>query len=192
MIKSLFIVQLAETSIPFSVKTQLETHLEEVVTSTMKFFNHIMAFLRIIVSENDKNQIMCSPYGTTFVTRSMFFQKITLLYGLEDSERFLKMFVSLLERMKMLSSFQLMIVYLSVFVSIIEESVFVTNPEEIGSIIRGFKIKIERLSLKFGLNEIIGGVIVFVKFYKQSTSFNEVAGRFELTREPKFDVCDKF
>ena len=128
---------------------------------------------------------------TVFDPKLWRFKKTTL-YGLEDSERFLKMFVSLLEGMKMLSSFQLMIVYLSVFVSIIEESVFVTNPEEIGSIIRGFKIKIESLSFNFGLNEIIGGVIVFVKFYKQSTSFNEVAGRFELTREPKFDVCDKF
>ena len=82
--------------------------------------------------------------------------------------------------------------YLSVFVNIIEESVFVTNPHEICSLIRGFKIKIETLSFNFGLSEIIGGVIVFVKFYKQSTSYNDAAGNFELTREPKFDVCDKF
>ena len=192
ILSSLLITQLAETSIPFSLKTRLQNDLQQVVTSTMKYFDHLMAGLRILASENDNDQILCSPYGTTFITRTMLFQKYTILYGLVNSERYLKMIVGLLERMKILTSFQLMIVYLLVFVGIIDDSVIESTDKKIASVIRGFRIKIESLSVKYGLNEISELVISFAKFVKNSVNYSEGDGRIELDSKPNFDVCDKF
>ena len=192
ILSSLLITQLAETSIPFSVKTGLQNDLQQVVTSTMKYFDHLMAGLRILASENDNDQILCSPYGTTFITRTMLFQKYTILYGLANSERYLKMIVGLLERMKILTSFHLMIVYMSLFVGIIDDSVIKNTNEQIGSVIRGFRVKIESLSLKYGLNEVSELVISFAKFVKNSVDYNERDARIRWKKQPNFDVCDKF
>ena len=191
LLKSVFIVQLAETSIPFSVKIGLKAALNEVVTSTLKHFHHVMAFLRILASENDKKQIVYSPHAKTFVTRTMFFQKLTILYGIDNAERVLKMYVCLLVQMKELSSYRLMILYLLVCVSIIDESILENIPEQIRAIIQGFKIKIESLSSKLGLDNISRGVIRWAKLYKQSVSFGEGDKRLVFSIY-NFDVCDEF
>ena len=83
------------------------------------------------------------------------------MYGLDNSERYIKMFVSLLEGLKRLTGFQLMIVYLLVFVGLIDDSVFVNTPAEIGLVIRGFREKIASLSSKFELNKISKGVLAY-------------------------------
>jgi len=169
---SLLIVQLAETSIPFSVKTGLKSDLNEVVSLTLKHFHHVLAFLRILASENDEKQIVCSPYGTTFVTRTMFFRKLTILYGIENAERALEMYDSLLVQMKKLSSYQLMILYFLVGVNIIDESIFENFPGQIRSVIRGLKFKVESLSSNLGLNEIGEGVLRWARSYKQSVNIS--------------------
>ena len=93
---------------------------------------------------------------------------------------------------EILTSFQLMIVYLLVFVGIIDHSVIKNTDEQIASVIRGFRIKIESLSVKYGLNEISDLVISFTKFVKNSVNYSEGDGRIELDSKPNFDVCDKF
>ena len=192
ILNSLLIIQLGETSIPFSTKIRLEAALNEVVTSTLKHFHHVMAFLRILASENDKKQIVYSPFGrTTFATRSRFFQKITILYRMDIAERILKIYVSLLVQMKELNSYQLMVLYLLACVSIIDEAVFEDVPEQICSLIRGFKIKIESLSLKLGLNGVTGEVIRWAKLYKRSVTFSEGDRRLVFSFY-NFDECDDF
>ena len=120
-----------------------------------------------------------------------FFQKLTILYGIDNAERVLKMYVSLLVQMKELSSFRLMILYLLVCVSIIDESILENIPEQIRAIIQGFKIKIESLSSKLGLDNISRGVIRWAKLYKQSVSFGEGDKRLVFSIY-NFDVCDEF
>ena len=110
---------------------------------------------------------------------------------MDDAERTLKIYVSLLDQMKTLSSYQLMGLYLQACVSIIDQAVFEQIPEEICLVIRGFKIKIESLSFKLGLDGVAVEVIRMGKLYKRSVKFSESDRRLVFSFY-NFDECDGF
>ena len=103
------------------------------------------------------------------LTRTTIFHKVSLLYGMEFAEKGFSLFVPLLENMKKLSPYQLMITYLLVYAYTIDEVHFKDLVPEINFVVTAFKEKIKVLTSTAGLTDISIGVIQLSKFYQQSS-----------------------
>ena len=167
--QDLFSTVFKQTILDFSTLNHaiLLGSLEQFVIDCVENFYRLLEMLKFSASQNDKGELLASPYGMFAVSKASIFQNITLFNGLNDATAGWSMGMHILDIMKKFDEYQLILSYLMVLAHTIDKSVMTKYPPDYLIVVQLFQNKIVCLCKNMGLYEQCQIILDMAKWWKE-------------------------